>query len=80
VTSQVDKTILIVEDEPVQAMKLQLILQEHGHRASVARSADEALAMMGATVPHLVVSDIVMPGMDGYSLCEPSRAPLPARR
>ncbi len=73
-TSQADKTILIVEDEPVQAMKLQLILQEHGHRASVARSADEALAMMEATVPHLVVSDIVMPGMDGYSLCERIRA------
>jgi len=69
-----DTTILVVEDEPVQAMKLQLILHEHGFRASVARSAEEALAMMGAMVPRLVISDIVMPGMDGYSLCERIRA------
>ena len=60
----------MVEDEPVQAMKLQLILQEHGHRASVARDGEEALAMMGATVPHLVISDVVMKALDGFQLCE----------
>jgi PAS domain S-box-containing protein len=66
--------ILIVEDEPVQALKLQLILEEHGYSCSVARSGEEALEVMEQTFPTLVISDVVMAGIDGYELCRRIRS------
>jgi PAS domain S-box-containing protein len=65
--------ILIVEDEPVQAMKLQYILEQSGYRASVAEGGIEALEAMAAGAPDLVITDINMPGMDGYELCRKIR-------
>ena len=61
--------ILIVEDSPTQAIRLQHLLEESGYKVSVATSGADALACLKEEPCHLVVSDIVMPGMDGYELC-----------
>jgi two-component system sensor histidine kinase/response regulator len=61
--------ILIVEDSPTQAEKLGYILEQHGYRVSVAANGREALAFMDVRKPSLIISDIVMPEMDGYELC-----------
>src|SRR6266478_837454 len=61
--------ILIVEDSATQAERLQHVLEEHGYRLSAARNGREALAAIRANPPTLVISDIVMPEMDGYHLC-----------
>ena len=61
--------ILIVEDSPTQAEQLKYILEEQGYRLCTARNGKEALAGMRESRPTLVISDIMMPQMDGYQLC-----------
>ncbi len=68
-TSATPVKILIVEDSATQAERLQHVLEEHGYRLSAARNGREALAAIRANAPTLVISDIVMPEMDGYQLC-----------
>jgi PAS domain S-box-containing protein len=65
-----DVTILIVEDSPTQAEQLQHILERHDYRVSVAGNGKQALALLGQSAPTMVISDIVMPEMDGYQLCK----------
>jgi signal transduction histidine kinase/DNA-binding response OmpR family regulator len=61
--------ILVAEDSPTQAEQLQYILEEHGYGLVVARNGLEALAAIERRPPTLVISDVVMPQMDGYQLC-----------
>ncbi len=62
--------ILIVEDSPTQAEQLKHILEEAGYLVSVASNSKEALSSMSKHKPTLVISDVLMPEMDGYQLCE----------
>jgi signal transduction histidine kinase/CheY-like chemotaxis protein len=59
--------ILVVEDSATQALSLAMLLEEAGYRATVARSGEQALALLPGDFA-LVLSDVVMPGMDGYAL------------
>jgi PAS domain S-box-containing protein len=61
--------ILVVEDSPTQAELLKYILAEHGYHVAVARNGREALASLRQHQPTMVISDVVMPEMDGYQLC-----------
>ncbi len=61
--------ILIVEDSPTQAQQLKLVLERHGYEVAVAGNGEEALSAMALREPAMVLSDVVMPGMDGYELC-----------
>src|SRR6185369_15066198 len=61
--------ILVVEDSPTQAEQLRYMLEKHNYRVSVARNGIEALATIGELKPDLIISDIVMPEMNGYELC-----------
>lgn len=62
--------ILIVEDSPTQALQLKYILEQHRYRVSVASNGKEALVLLNEHIPHIVISDIIMPEMDGYELCQ----------
>jgi len=64
-----DAEILIVEDSPTQATELQYMLESVGCKVRVARNGIEALARIAERRPTIVISDIVMPEMDGYELC-----------
>src|SRR5262245_49341766 len=66
--------VLIVEDSPTQALLLKRSLERRGHRVSVARSGAEALSALRGQRPSIVVSGIVMPGMDGHELCRQIKA------
>lgn len=61
--------VLIVEDNPTQAFLLQRLLKKSGYTVSVACNGVEALAHLQENIPSLVISDILMPEMDGYELC-----------
>ncbi len=61
--------ILIVEDSPTQADHLAYILERHGYSFSTVRNGREALAAIAQRPPTLVISDVIMPEMDGYELC-----------
>ncbi len=66
--------ILIVEDSPTQAERLRRLLQSMRYGARVAGNGRLALEAMRARPPQLVLSDIVMPEMDGYELCRSIKA------
>ncbi|HMA38144.1 MAG TPA: response regulator [Chloroflexia bacterium] len=61
--------ILVVEDSPTQALRLEQMLVKHGYGVRVARDGPQALAALAAQPPTLVLTDIHMPAMDGYALC-----------
>ncbi len=66
--------ILLVEDSPTQALQLQHILEQQGYRVAVAKNGQAALTAMSERKPTMVISDIVMPAMDGYQLCRQIKA------
>lgn len=61
--------ILIIEDSPTQAEQLRYMLEKSGYRTSVSGNGREALTLFPEMKPSLVISDIIMPEMDGYELC-----------
>ncbi len=69
-TDNKEMEILIVEDSPTQAEELKYILEKNHFHVSVANNGKEALVMLAERKPSLVLSDIVMPEMDGYELCK----------
>ncbi|UFS69605.1 response regulator [Geomonas sp. RF6] len=62
-------TILVVDDSPTQAKLLEQILQQEGFRVLVAHNGREAFETVCAEQPDLLISDIMMPEMDGFELC-----------
>src|SRR5271157_2587411 len=67
---KIDVEILVVEDSSMQAELLKFILEQHAHRVSIAQNGSEALNHLKDHMPALIISDIVMPEMDGYQLCK----------
>src|SRR5687767_15702202 len=62
------KRLLIVDDEPNLLRAVAACLKAENYEVSTARSGREALVHLAETVPDLIISDIRMPGMDGYQL------------
>lgn len=62
-------SVLVVEDSATQAAQLRSVLEQHGSIVRVAGNGREALELIAADPPTMVISDIVMPEMDGYQLC-----------
>lgn len=67
-------TILVVEDEPAVAEVTALILEEAGYKVLTAHDGSDALETMHHTVPDLVLTDSMMPRMDGQALVTGMRA------
>jgi signal transduction histidine kinase len=61
--------ILLVEDSPTQAARLRYLIESRGFATRVAGNGRQALAALRERPAGLVLSDVVMPEMDGYSLC-----------
>jgi PAS domain S-box-containing protein len=63
-------TILIAEDSPTQAEQLKYILEKNNFKVVAAKDGKEAFALIQKNKPSLIISDIVMPEMNGYELCQ----------
>jgi two-component system, cell cycle response regulator len=61
--------VLVVEDSPTQAKWLASLLTQEGYETRVVENGVQALAKLGEWTPDLVITDIMMPEMDGYELC-----------
>lgn len=66
--------ILIVDDEEDILEFLKYNLEQEKYVVQVATDGAKALSMMGSFKPHLVILDVMMPGMDGIEVCERIRA------
>jgi signal transduction histidine kinase len=66
--------ILIVEDSATQAERLRLVLEGAGYRVRAAGDGEAALQSLTSAVADLVVTDVMMPRMDGYELCSHIKA------
>lgn len=65
--------VLLVEDEPAMSVVLQAALQREGVDAQVAKDGTEALVMAKERHPGLILLDILMPRMDGFSMLKALR-------
>ena len=61
--------ILVVDDDPLTATFLRTVLEEDGYHVRVAPDGQEALDMIAAEAPDLVVLDLEMPRMGGFEVC-----------
>jgi len=69
-----EQRILVVEDHEPLLMAVQDILEAEGYIVNTATDGAEALHLVEENRPDLVLTDILMPRMDGYALCEALRA------
>lgn len=74
--------VLVVEDSLTQAEKLKHALVAGGFQVEYAESGEVALELLHKISPAMVISDIIMPGIDGYNLCkkirsDPKKASIP---
>src|SRR6266508_797937 len=65
--------ILVVDDTAQNRRLMEAVLTPLGHSVSSAASGPEALEMIAADPPDLVLLDVVMPEMDGYAVCRSLR-------
>lgn len=66
--------ILVVEDSQTQAEQLRYTLEKEGFGVFLAANGKEALDLLQVRIPDIIVSDIVMPEMDGFTFCKRVRA------
>ena len=67
------RRILIAEDEVSIATAVEFLLQRRGYAVQLARDGDEAMRMVEASPPDLVLLDVMMPGRSGYDVCRALR-------
>ena len=68
--------ILIIEDNEQNLYLETFILQKHGHEIIQARNGETGIALAAQTTPDLILLDIQLPGMDGYTVAEELRKNL----
>ncbi len=68
-TSNEKTRILIVEDSPTQMEELKYILEKKGYMVDAASNGKEAMVYLEGKIPTIIISDVMMPEMDGYQLC-----------
>ena len=67
------KRLLVVDDEPNLLRAVAACLKAEAYEVSTSRSGHEALRQLAESIPDLIISDIRMPGMDGYKLARQLR-------
>jgi two-component system, NtrC family, sensor kinase len=69
-----DNTILVVDDTPTNLQVLFDLLSAQGYRVAIAKSGEMALQRLQSSQPHLILLDIMMPGIDGFATCQQIKA------
>ena len=68
------KQLLVVDDDPGLLLAVSETLRAEGYEVQTARRGSEAMVRVAEALPDLIISDIRMPGMDGYALVRNLRA------
>ena len=64
------KEILIVDDEPDVVVPIQFLMEQQGYSVMAAYRGEDALDLIYHYKPNLVLLDIMLPGIDGWEVCE----------
>ncbi|GAB4272071.1 MAG: hypothetical protein Kow0080_18090 [Candidatus Promineifilaceae bacterium] len=67
------QSVLIVDDEPMARTLLRLMLVRAGFNVSEAEDGFDALEKVKKNRPDIILLDVMMPGMDGFSVCQTLR-------
>ena len=68
------RKLLVVDDDPSLLLAVSETLRAEGYEVVTARRASEAMVQVAESLPDLLISDIRMPGMDGYALARNLRS------
>ena len=79
-TSTQSAELLLAEDSRTQALHLRRLLEKNGYTVHVCSDGQKAANAAKQLMPALVLSDVIMPGMDGYELCTTLKAAPETRR
>ena len=60
--------MLVADDSKVVRVKTSRVLAKHGYRFTLAEDGQQALNQLAAELPHLVITDVEMPHVDGFEL------------
>lgn len=66
--------ILIVDDNPANRKMLDILLKKDGYETQTLEDGNNILEVVNTIKPQLILLDIMMPGMDGYQVCEELKA------
>jgi DNA-binding response OmpR family regulator len=64
------KRVLIADDEPNIVASLEFLMEQAGYEVKVAANGQEALELAASFRPDLVLLDVMMPGKNGYEVCQ----------
>ena len=62
--------ILVVDDQPYDSLLLSTYLREEGYQVLLAHNGEEAFQLVLSQQPHIILSDVMMPGMNGFEVCQ----------
>lgn len=66
--------ILVIEDDDIVSRTIERCLRRENYKVALASSGIEGLQLARKRTPELVILDVIMPGMDGYTVCREMRA------
>jgi signal transduction histidine kinase len=75
-----ERSILVAEDSPTQAEHVRLLLEAEGYRVDVVANGREGLERIQSAPPDLIISDVIMPEVDGYAFCRAVKSAERTRR
>jgi two-component system, OmpR family, alkaline phosphatase synthesis response regulator PhoP len=68
------QTILVVDDDPAVSRLVEINLAQVGYQVQLAADGEEALALVAAAKPDLIILDVMMPRLDGFEALKRLRA------
>ena len=68
------KTVLTIDDDTAITELLAMLLRTHGYEVKTANNGEEGVEAIKKLNPHVVILDLMMPGMDGWQVCKNVRA------
>ena len=68
------KTVLTIDDDNAITELLAMLLRTHGYEVVTANNGEEGIRFIKEKNPHVVVLDLMMPGLDGWQVCKRVRA------